>query len=138
LKKFKDTIHFEDFTPELFRRFVLYLRNERGNAESSIRKVIKGIEVYINEAIRRGYMKENPVKQIKLRGYQESNVVALDEDEHSGETDYRRANGDEPGRYGSCLQRLDLSRHDIVKRLRHGQALPPVVPVVEGIAVRYR
>ncbi|MDR1919900.1 MAG: site-specific integrase [Tannerellaceae bacterium] len=81
LKEFKSPIHFDELTPELFRKFVLYLRNKRGNEEVTIHKTLKSITVYINEAIRKEYLKENPIRQIKLRGCMDTTAVALDESE---------------------------------------------------------
>ncbi|MDR1403494.1 MAG: phage integrase SAM-like domain-containing protein, partial [Tannerellaceae bacterium] len=72
LKKFKDTIHFDELSTDLFRRFVLYLRNGRGNNEVTVNKTLKSINVYLNEAVRLEYIKENPVKNVKLRGYQDT------------------------------------------------------------------
>ncbi|MDR1623566.1 MAG: site-specific integrase [Tannerellaceae bacterium] len=83
LKKFKNTIHFDELETDLFRRFVLYLRNERGNSEVTIRKTLKSINVYLNEAVRQEYIKENPVNNIRLRGCQETTAVALNEAELS-------------------------------------------------------
>jgi site-specific recombinase XerD len=83
LRKFKNTIHFDELETDLFRRFVLYLRNERGNSEVTIRKTLKSINVYLNEAVRLEYIKENPMNNVKLRGCQETTAIALDESELS-------------------------------------------------------
>lgn len=77
LRSFKHSIHFDELTPEFFRRFVLYLRNKRGNEEVTVAKTLKTISVYLNEAVRMGYLKENPVKQIPRRGYNESTAKYL-------------------------------------------------------------
>jgi site-specific recombinase XerD len=90
LKKFKETIHFDELTTDMFRRFVLYLQNERGNSEVTIRKTLKSINVYLNEAVRQEYLKENPVNNVKLRGYQETTAISLEENELSTLTEIYR------------------------------------------------
>lgn len=77
LRSFKHTINFDELTPDFFRRFVLYLRNKRGNKEVTIGKTLKSISIYLNEAVRMGYLKENPVKKIPRRGYNETTAQYL-------------------------------------------------------------
>ncbi|MCC8186507.1 MAG: site-specific integrase [Bacteroides sp.] len=80
LRDFKEIIYFDELTPEFFRRFVLYLRNRRGNAEVTI-KTIGIISIYLNEAVRKELIKENPIHGLRLRGCQETTAVALEEEE---------------------------------------------------------
>lgn len=81
LKAFKSEIRFDELTTDLFRRFVLYLRNKRGNSEVTINKTIRIIAVYINAAVKKGSLKESPLKDLRLRGAMETNAQALDEKE---------------------------------------------------------
>jgi site-specific recombinase XerD len=81
LKDFKSELYFEDLTTDLFREFVLHLRKKRGNKEITIRKTIKTITVYINEAVRRHYIQESPLLNLKLRGVDDSKVAYLQPEE---------------------------------------------------------
>lgn len=81
LKCFKEVIHFDDLTTDFFRRFVLYLRNRRGNNEVTINKTIHIIAIYINDAVKKELLKENPIKGLKLRGTEDTKAEALNEDE---------------------------------------------------------
>ena len=65
----------------MFRRFVLYLRNKRGNNEVTINKTIGTIAVYINEAVKKEIIKENPIKSLKLRGALDTTAESLEEQE---------------------------------------------------------
>lgn len=79
LREFKREIRFDELTPDLFRRFVLYLRSVRGNKEVTVAKTLKAVSVYLNEAVRLGYLKENPIKLIPRRGYSETTARYLQE-----------------------------------------------------------
>ena len=68
LKGFRKELFFEDLTTELFREFVLYLRKRKGNNENTIRKTVKTIAIYINEAVSKQYLQESPLTDLKLRG----------------------------------------------------------------------
>lgn len=81
LKSFKEVIYFEDLTTDFFRRFVLYLRNKRGNNEVTINKTISIIAIYINDAVKKELLKENPIKNLKLRGSNDTTAEAINEDE---------------------------------------------------------
>ena len=43
----------------------------------TIGKTLKSISIYLNEAVRMGYLKENPVKKIPRRGYNETTAQYL-------------------------------------------------------------
>lgn len=81
LKAFQQELSFDQLTTDLFRRFVLYLRNKRGNEEITINKTIGIIAVYINEAIKKEIIKESPIKNVKLRGAMDTNAESLEEQE---------------------------------------------------------
>lgn len=81
LKCFKEIIHFDDLTTDFFRRFVLYLRNKRGNNEVTINKTIHIISIYINDAVKKELLKANPIKGLKLRGTEDTTAEALDDNE---------------------------------------------------------
>lgn len=81
LQSYKHTINFDELTPDFFRRFILYLRNKRGNKEVTVAKTLKSIAIYLNEAVRMGYLNENPLKKIPRRGYNETSAVYLLEQE---------------------------------------------------------
>lgn len=81
LKSFKEVINFEDLTTDFFRRFVLFLRNKLGNKEITINKTIQTISVYVADAVEKGFLKENPIKKVKLRGVEDTTAEAIDESE---------------------------------------------------------
>lgn len=66
LREFKETLYFEDITPDFLRKFILYLRKKRENSDNTIRKNLKVISIYLNDAEKKGIIKENPIKQIKM------------------------------------------------------------------------
>lgn len=81
LKEFKDEIYFDDLTPEFFRKFILHLRKKRGNSDNTIRKDLKVISIYLNEAVKKEILMENPIKHIKMPAESEGKRDALDTDE---------------------------------------------------------
>lgn len=80
LYNFKHPIHFDELTVDLFRKYILYCRKTRKNKEITINKNIQTISIYLTEAVKAGYLSENPVHKIKLRGVQ-SEPTYLTEDE---------------------------------------------------------
>ncbi|MDR0750250.1 MAG: site-specific integrase [Tannerellaceae bacterium] len=81
LKEFKSPLYFDQLTITHFRQFILYLRNKKGNKENTIKKTIVTISLYINEALKQEYISENPIKQIKMRGFNQNSTVFLTSDE---------------------------------------------------------
>ncbi|MDR1344302.1 MAG: phage integrase SAM-like domain-containing protein, partial [Tannerellaceae bacterium] len=61
LKDFQSVIYFEDLTVDFFRHFVLFLRNKRKNNENTIRKTIKNLSVYLNDAVKKELIRTNPL-----------------------------------------------------------------------------
>lgn len=84
LKDFKQELYFEDLTTDFFREFVLRLRKKAGNNENTIRKTIKTIGIYINEAVKKRYLQESPLADLKLRGASSTNVEYLQPEELRG------------------------------------------------------
>lgn len=87
LKSFQPSLSFDQLTTDLFRRFVLYLRNKRGNGEVTINKTIRIIAIYINDAVKKDIIKESPIKGLKLRGAMETTAESLEEQELKTLTD---------------------------------------------------
>lgn len=81
LRLYKEHLSFQDLTSELFRRFILFLRNKRGNNEVTINKTIHIIGIYLNEAVRQGLLKSNPLHDVKMRGCNDSSAEAISESE---------------------------------------------------------
>jgi site-specific recombinase XerD len=92
LKGFKQKIYFNELNTDLLRQFVLYLRNKRKNNEVTINKTIQVISVYLNNAVMRELLPENPVRNLRLRGCQETTTEALTEAELNILTDLYRRN----------------------------------------------
>lgn len=80
LYEFKHPIYFDELTTDLFRKYILHCRKIRKNQEVTINKNIDTISIYLNEAVKAGYISENPIHKIKLRGIQ-SEPIYLDEEE---------------------------------------------------------
>ena len=81
LYEFKSQLFFEELTTDLFREFVLHLRKKKGNNENTIRKTIKTIAIYLNDAVKKKYLQESPLSDLKLRGVNNSNVEYLQPEE---------------------------------------------------------
>ncbi|MDR1624868.1 MAG: site-specific integrase [Tannerellaceae bacterium] len=81
LRKYKEIVYIDDLNQDFFRKYVLYLRNRCGQAEITINKNITILSVYLNDAVKKGILKENPTHGLKLRGCRETTAEALDEQE---------------------------------------------------------
>jgi len=81
LHDFKSPIYFDELTPDLFRKFILYLRRDRRNCEVTINKTLKSIAVYLNEAVRDEYIPRNPLKEVKMRGCIDTTAQAITKEE---------------------------------------------------------
>ena len=81
LKLYKEKLTFQDLTSEFVRRFVLFLRNKRGNNDVTIHKTIHIIGIYFNEAVRQGMLQKNPIHEVKLRGCNDSSADSISEAE---------------------------------------------------------
>jgi site-specific recombinase XerD len=57
------------------------LRNKCGNNENTIRKTMKNLSIYMNDAVKKELIRTNPIHELKLRGSREANVEALTEEE---------------------------------------------------------
>lgn len=83
LYEFKHPIHFDELTVDLFRKYIIHCRKIRKNKEVTINKNIQTISIYLNEAVNSGYIAENPVHKIKLRGVQAEPVYLTEEELHT-------------------------------------------------------
>lgn len=81
LHDYKSPLYFDELTPDLFRKFILYLRRDRGNCEVTINKTLKSIAVYLNEAVRDEYLPRNPLKDVKMRGCIDTTAQAITKEE---------------------------------------------------------
>lgn len=82
LYEFKHPILFDELTTDLFRKYVLYCRKTRKNKEVTINKNMQTISIYLNEAVKTGYISANPIHNVRLRGVQ-TEPVYLNEEELS-------------------------------------------------------
>lgn len=83
LHDFKHPIHFDELTVDLFRKYILYCRKTRKNKEVTINKNIQTISIYLTEAVKAGYLSENPVHKIKLRGVQAEPTYLTEDELHT-------------------------------------------------------
>ena len=83
LYQFKHPIHFDELSADLFRKYILHCRKIRKNKEVTINKNIQTISIYLNEAVKSGYISENPVHKIKLRGVLSEPVYLTEEELHT-------------------------------------------------------
>lgn len=81
LKLFRKELYFEDITVDFFRLYILHLRNKLKMAEITIDKNLRNLSIYLNEAVSKKLIKENPIHNIKKRGFNDNTVEALSEDE---------------------------------------------------------
>ncbi|MGM9759470.1 MAG: phage integrase SAM-like domain-containing protein [Parabacteroides sp.] len=79
LKLYREHLSFSDLTTETVRRFILFLRNTRGNNEVTINKTIRIIGVYFNEAVKQGLMQSNPIHDVKMRGCNDTSADSISE-----------------------------------------------------------
>ena len=64
-KEFKPQVMFSDLKPELFAKFQIYCQ-KKGNNANTTNKSLKIIKVFVNIAVRRDLIKENPFDHVKL------------------------------------------------------------------------
>ncbi len=92
LKEFSPTLLFSDLKEDFIRKYILYQRKELGNKEITINKNIDTLNIYIREAIKRGYMDVNPISEIKRRATPKNDITALTEEELKVLTDMYKKN----------------------------------------------
>lgn len=80
LYDYKHPILFDELTTDLFRKYVLYCRKTRKNKEVTINKNMQTISIYLNEAVKAGYLSENPIHNVKLRGVQSEPTYLTEEE----------------------------------------------------------
>ncbi|HVW99915.1 MAG TPA: site-specific integrase [Candidatus Babeliaceae bacterium] len=67
LKEFNPRLNFGDLTPMMIDRFDKFMNDKRGNSVNGRFAKHKNLKSVINQAIRKGYMKDNPYRSFKIR-----------------------------------------------------------------------
>ncbi len=79
LKDYRPGLSFSEITVPMVNGFVSWLRRV-GNKESTVWKNISCLKIYVNAAVRAGYITESPFKSIKIR-HPKNGIVFLTEEE---------------------------------------------------------
>lgn len=80
LKEFRPTLSFDDIDMDFITAFEGYIIKNRGNTRITVIKTIKIIKTFLNRAVDKGVIKENPIRKYKL-GTVEGNREFLTMDE---------------------------------------------------------
>jgi integrase len=67
LKGYKDDLTFEDVTVDFIREYSVYLKKTLGNRDTTTNKNLTTIKIYVNDAVKRGYMSANPFEDIRIK-----------------------------------------------------------------------
>jgi len=95
LERFQKVVYFQDLTPRFIEKYERYLATKLNNNVNTIHKAMKTLRTYVNVAIQKKHIKDNPFRFIKLKTEQ-SKRTFLDLEELNrieqyieNETDYR-------------------------------------------------
>jgi len=80
IKEFRSELSFNDIDMDLITAFEGYIKRSKGNNKNTVIKSIKVIKTFLNRAVARGVIKENPIRGYKL-GTIEGNREFLTVDE---------------------------------------------------------
>jgi integrase/recombinase XerD len=86
LRKFKKKLLFSDLTEDLVFEFKTYLKNTNNKygskyENSSINNLIRKLRQYVMQAIKDGFVFENPFRNLSLNEKEEINIIALNTEE---------------------------------------------------------
>ena len=81
LKEYKKNLTFDDITSDFIREYLIYLRKTLKNRDVTAQKNLTTIKLYVRDAFKRGYLKQNPFEDIKIRWVNNVPVDYLSETE---------------------------------------------------------
>lgn len=81
LKSFKEEITFSEIDDIFLRKFILYLRKQKGHKEITINKNISVIKSYLAAAKKKGLITDNPAKGLKLCECEDTTAPYITEEE---------------------------------------------------------
>ncbi len=80
LKHFRSSLTFSEFTPELIEQYKRWLKMERKNDINTIHASMKVLKTYINIAIKKGVISENPFLMVRVKKAKPERVfLSIDE-----------------------------------------------------------
>lgn len=81
LKSFKEEISISEIDDVFLRKFILFLRRQKGQKEITINKNISVIKSYLAAAIKKGLITDNPAEGLKLCECEDTTAPCITEDE---------------------------------------------------------
>lgn len=81
LRAFKEEISFTELDDVFLRKFILYLRKQKGQKEITINKNISVIKSYLAAAKKKGIITENPAQGLKLCECEDTTAPCISEEE---------------------------------------------------------
>lgn len=81
LRSFKEEIPFSELDEMFLRKYILYLRKQRGQKEITINKNISVIKSYLAAAKKKGLIDVNPAKELKLCECEDTTAPCITEAE---------------------------------------------------------
>jgi len=81
LKEYKENLTFGDISSDFIREYAAYLKKTLKNKDVTANKNLKTIKIYVNDAVKRGYMDANPFEDIKIKHSRSIPVDYLTESE---------------------------------------------------------
>lgn len=80
MKKFKAKLAFSEITPDFIDNYQRWLRSKHGNDTNTIHTKMRILRNYLNVAIRKGIISENPFSKVKLRKATTSRIFLTPEE----------------------------------------------------------
>lgn len=67
LKEFNPNLNWSDFDQDFGKKYYMWLINEKKNNINTANRALRLIKTVLNEAVRQGYLEENPMKDVKTK-----------------------------------------------------------------------
>lgn len=80
LSYYEPDLYFEQITKDFLEDYLVYLKKDMGNNDNTAHKNLSVIKKYVLQAIREGYMDDNPFSDLSIKR-SKPNVVFLEEEE---------------------------------------------------------
>jgi integrase/recombinase XerD len=78
LKKYKKKLAFSEITPDFIEKFERWLRDKENNDVNTIHSKLRIFRTYLNIAVRKGIIEENPFTKVKLKKAQVNRIYLSD------------------------------------------------------------
>ena len=83
LKNYKENLTFDDITSDFIREYFIYLKKTLRNNDVTSNKNLIVFKIYVNQAVKRGYMTYNPFEDVKIKRKRTASASYLTEEELS-------------------------------------------------------